>query len=357
MSRLLLFALILLSFHACLDQIELEVDKNLEQSIIINGELRKGTPSVIEVTISRLFNFDLVSFARIQVQSVTLIDEAGQELAVRRIGDALYRHVFEESDSIKIEYGKSYKIRVITFEGETVESAYETLHPIPPIGQLYADIDTRVQLNQREEIEEVSSIQFSIDASVKVPNEERKALLYWKAERTYQVTDSFPIPNLISKTCYVTADIAVDNILLLNGQELTRDTVARFPLSTVALNFELAEGYYYSVYQRNLTAGAFEYQSRIKEMIERGGNMFEPIAGRIPTNFVNIDDPEDSNILGFFSAYAEDTTHLYVSPEFAGISRKLCPPIDPPPFYCPAICCDCLIEPGSSVNKPDFWEF
>ena len=120
---------------------------------------------------------------------------------------------------------------------------------------------------------------------------------------------------------------------------------------------EFAQGYYYTVYQRSLTKGAFEHWEQTKQVIERTGNLFEPPAGRINSNFRNIEAPNDLGVFGYFSAFAQDTLRLYISPEEVGSPQLQCPRVPIQGNPCPvSACCDCLIEPGSKLEKPDFWE-
>jgi hypothetical protein len=209
-------------------------------------------------------------------------------------------------------------------------------------------------MNRKEEIESIPVVNFFVDTEINVPNIDQKALLFWRVERTYQLTDSMEIPGFISKTCYITTNLDFDNIHLLNGRELLQDTVANFELTTARLNYHFAEGYYYTIYQQSLTPGAFEYYGRIKELIERTSNLFDAPVGQIPSNLENINDPNDTNIYGYFTAFNQDTVRMYVSPEAVGNPDKLCP--QDISFFPPRPCCDCLVEEGSSIKKPFFWK-
>jgi hypothetical protein len=353
--RILLITYFSSCLFACVDQIDLAVQGGLEEGIFVQSELIKGTPSVLEVRISNLYNFELASLARVKAKSVKLVSEDGTAIAIPFVREGLHRYVFNEASSpIQPDFGQSFKIEIETDQDIHIESTYETLLPKPSPGILSARVDTNLITSQREEIETVSVVKFFVDTEISIPTADENALLFWMAERTYEVTDSMDVPNFRSKTCYITVNLDFDDIHLLNGRELTQDTIDNFELTTVRLNFEFAEGYYYTVYQRSLTPGAFEYYSRIKETIERTGNLFDPAVGRIPSNLSNIDDASDSNIYGYFTTFAQDTIRLYVDPKTVGNPNKRCPQdirCDPP-----RLCCDCLVEEGSTTTKPYFWE-
>ena len=363
----MLRTLILLAFSAlvlvsCLDEIDLEVPKNTQKGLVIRGELLKGEPSIVRVNISSLFTFDASSLGLVSISSVTLIDEAGNEMPIESRSVRLFEHIFTDADPISIDYFQSYKLRVITAEGARYESAYEELLPLPE-GEVTLKYEPSIieRITDDGVLIQRDAVQFFANTSLDIPNSDKNAQLLWNAERTYQLTDSAEvnIPTVFSKVCYLTVGLDFDNIHVLDGTDLAEGQAVDFPLSKVQLTHEFAEGYYYTVYRKSLNEGAYRYWSQTKQAVERQGQLFEPIIGRVQSNLVNLDNKEDNTIFGYFSAHAQDTIRLYVAPEF-NVSR-LCP-LPPAPFVppCPSpfpICCDCSQQDGSTTVKPDFWEF
>ena len=89
--------------------------------------------------------------------------------------------------------------------------------------------------------------------------------------------------------------------------------------------------------------------------------MFEAPAGRIRSNFQPIDENSKDEVFGYFYATQEDTTRIFVDPSLADFPAMFCPgPPTPQPFGARCLprfpCCDCLLEQGSTLQKPDFWE-
>ncbi len=341
----------LLLFVSCLDKIDLEVPKGLEDSIVIRGELVKGTPSQLKVYLDRVFNFDLKSLLPLNARSVLLIDEEGNQLDVPEFGDGFHQYTFISGDPFDVDFGKKYFLRVATFDGRVFESSLEELMPLPEKATLKSELSSITVIDESDgELEERPVIQFSIDAPVTLNNKEENARLFWTAERTYQVTDNS------ERICYITINLDFDNIHVLDGTLLDSDA-EDFPLSNIPLDYELGEGYYYSVYQKSLTKGAFDYWNQTKQIIERKGNLFEAPAGRVVTNFKNINDEID-NVFGYFTAYAQDTVRVYVGPEEFDTAGNFCPPSVPAPpgGGCPVpVCCDCASVEGSTIFRPSFW--
>ncbi|MEM1325034.1 MAG: DUF4249 family protein [Bacteroidota bacterium] len=354
-TRLLFFITACALLLTCIDQLELKPSANIERGVAIQGELIKGEPSVLKVQVRQLFNFANESRAPIRVNAVYLIDEKGTEMLISDRSTISYNYTFQESDPIQIEFGQSYKIRVELQNGKRIESDFEALIPLPQTNSaLSFRLDTiTLQQEQTRDIVDEEFVQFLINTSVDVPEGITKPKLLWQAERTYQFTDFLELNNFESKTCYATVGLDFDELKLLDTDLLTTDQLIDFPLSQVLLNFEFAEGYYYTVYQKSLTEGAFNYYSRIKELIERDGQIFDPAVGLIPSNLSNTDDPKDTEIYGYFTAYTQDTLRICVRPEEVGNPVRICPPNNP---RCPQPCCDCLVLQGSQLSVPDFWE-
>lgn len=347
---LLMFSLLFVLF-SCLDEVDLEIPAGLEDSIVIRGELVKGEPSTIIVYVSRIFNFDLASRTPFNARSVDLIDEEGNQLNIVSTQDGVHKHTFSPADPIRVEEGKKYKIRVTTFDARTYESGFEEILPLPETGEMKAVSSSVTILNDEGRQEELSGIQFSINTPVNITGKDQNARLLWAPERTFKITDNF------QTVCYVTGTVNINDIFVLDGTVFDSDTVRDIPLSRVLLSSDFFEGYYYTIYQKSVSKGAFDYWNQTKQVIERTGNLFEAPAGRITTNIANTED-EDDNVFGYFMAYAQDTLRLYVPPSQFDTEDRACPPNVPPPpgGGCPVpVCCDCASVAGSQVSRPDFW--
>lgn len=353
-NLLKIFSLLLITLlcTTCLDQLELQPTKGTEEGIVIRGELILGTPSILNVRIEKLYNFDIQSLAPIKAQSVTLRDEQGKRMDIPFRSSTLFQRVFKEGDSIQIKAGASYQIEVLMADDTRILSTYEEL-PVVSAEEvtLSFEVSSTTVQNIREEIRQVQTVQFFASTSINTAGEDSR--YFWTAERTFRITDSLNLEGFRSKTCYVTINLDFDQLHLLDGTALETDEVTDFPLSRVILNYEFAEGYYYTTYRKALSKGAFNYYSRVKENIERDGNLFETPVGQLPSNLMNADNENDTNIYGYFAAYQQDTFRIYAAPREVGEPLKRCPPIN---FPCPDICCDCLFEKGSQLEKPDFWE-
>ena len=178
-------------------------------------------------------------------------------------------------------------------------------------------------------------------------------------KKTHQITDS-PIDFMTQpKTCWVTQNIGVTDVGVVNGNELNGNTISDFTLFKRNVSTEFTEGYYFTVFQQSLSKAAYDYWFQVQQSLNRDGNMFEAPVGKIKSNIKNIND-ENEDVFGFFYATVQDTVRVYVSPEMAGNPTALCPPNVPAPpgGGCPVfVCCDCLSVERSGAAKPNWWMF
>ncbi|MEO0338497.1 MAG: DUF4249 family protein [Bacteroidota bacterium] len=353
-----LLLLLTIGLISCLDPIDLDIPRGFEETLVIQSVLTRGNPSVIDLNVSRLFDFTPESLERVNVRVVELSDDDGNNMEVKRVGIGTYQHVFTGAESISVEVGKSYKVRVSTFDGRVLESTLEPLLDVPEIDSIqFVDARREIAIPDQE-VRFDSVIRFSLNTPLAAPNTDQNVGLLWDVKGVFELTDSPTVFGVSQKTCYITRSLDITNVKVFDGYNTDATEVRDQFLYETPFTFVFAEGFFLEVTQSSLSPGAVSYWDQINELLEREGDMFEAPAGQLTTNLVNINDPEDK-ILGYFYATSTSTERVYVSPEFARNPRKHCPPpadIPAPPGGCALpLCCDCLDEPISTTLRPGYW--
>lgn len=340
-------------FPGCLEKIDVQAPKDLLSAIVIQGHLAKGNPSLLRVEVSALFNFSGASRRLINVREVLLLDESGSSLSIPAVGLGVHAlEIPEDHPSFRIETGKTYRLRVATRDGRTYESAPEPILPVPSARRLTAEVVDKEVLNREGEIVLAQYIRFFIDTPLITAEGGKKARLKWDALKTYRASD------LMDNTCYLTEVADVTNLWLQDGNLIAGEEIEKIPVHEEAIGSRFGEGFYLTVLQQSLSTKAFQYWDEVNQLIERTGSIFEPPAGKLKSNFININDPEEE-AFGFFYATTQDTVRLYISPEFAGNPPSVCPPAGN--LYSQSgdciypVCCDCRDVPNGTESKPDFW--
>lgn len=356
--KLALAAGILVTGASCLDQINLPAPAGTVDALVIQGRLLYGEPSVVRVQVNRLFDFTAGTTLPVNVSLVEIEDDAGVVLRVPEVGLGVYSITLPNgTPQMDVAFGKSYRLRVISRDGREYLTNFEPLHAVPEPESIELDTIQIDIVNAIGEFDKEDRFRFSINTPITEPGTGEKSYLKWDVERTYKITDTPILPTTPEKVCYITENVVGTQLKVINGSDFNSDAISVFPLVESAITFVYSEGLYLTVYQQSLSATAFEYWDQITQLVERSGNMFESPAGKIVSNFTNVDDPADE-VYGYFYASAQDTVRLYVDPEVLAL-----PPACPPPGgliaedgSCAApICCNCLSVPGSSTTKPYFW--
>lgn len=351
--------LLIFLFNSCIDRIEFSEPDALRNAISIQGKLTKGNPSQIRVQISNTFDFENAQ-RFITAKSVELINQTGDILDLETKLQGIYElEIPENHPTFKIDYGKAYKIKVQLITGELIESAFDTLYPVPDITALNVEKFTQESFNSEGVIENIDLLRFSVSSSLFPNGSSRKTSFLWELESVYKQSDtaggtcrdgSCINTSGSSQTCFLQIN-PVRNYRTLNANELSGDAIENFLLlQETQENSLFAEGYYLTVFQQSVSDLAFDYWSKVGFVVNRTGSQFQPPAGRVPTNFT-YDSNDDLEVLGFFFATESTFKRIFISPAFANNPRTICPP----PMGNNPLCCNCLCQPNSTLIQPDWW--
>ena len=357
-TTLLIIAVLLLP--SCLDQIDLGVKKGFDETIVIDGKLTIGAPSKVIVVVSRLFDFLPSSRTNIRVSEIFIRDEDGNELPLQLTSFETYGlDIPADHPFFKVEYDHSYQIDVTTVTGKRYVSDFETVLPVPKM-ELVRPVESTVLVEDPEfGYRERDFIEFYLNTPLINARDATKTSLRWEFECTYAVTDNVlpgqpPCTPPIYKQCYITEITGLGDQQLWDANISILERLDDFLVYDEAIGHRYAEGYVLHIYQESLTLSALEYWNQVKSISFRTGDMFEAAPGKVKSNFKNVADPEDDRITGFFYATERDTLSHYISPASLGYPDTLCFPL-PDSVIKPHICLDCLVEPGSTVDKPSYW--
>ena len=348
------------SLTGCLEQIDLEIPKGFEETIVIQGQLVRGeNDAVVDIVVTRLFDFTPESLVeRVNVKAVNIVDDQGQSLPLEVVETGVYRLVLNDQTPIRVEEGKAFQINVSTFDGRTFESTFETVPAVVRPLKIASRVTEKSFVENETEEKVDSFIEFSLSTNLLAEGTTEPSFLHWKIFRSYEITDSPLLSIDPVKTCYVTETADITDVKLFDGNSVPNAILDDYTVYESKVDHRLSQGYYIQVIQESISNGAFNYLDQVRQSIDRDGSIFQSPAGKLSTNFVNVEDPADE-VFGYFYATSQDTIRLFIDPATAGSPSRLCPPNVPPPpgGGCPIlVCCDCLSVENSSTQKPSFWE-
>lgn len=355
----LLAVLLLGMVSGCLDTIDIETPASNDESLVIQGKLVVADPSVVEVKISRLFNFTAEGKRPVNAQSVVLFDENNNTINLEDRGLGNYALTIPANDpDFQVSLDKAYGIQIKTFDGRTFESAMEKASAVPKIDEVSFRIIQRDLINAAGTTNKVDFLQYSVSTPLSTSEATENVRLGWEFMHTFKVNDTPIDRNVDQKVCYVTENLNVTDIAVIDAAALTADRLENYSLYETMTSRVYGEGLYFTLIQESLSENAYEYFSQVAENTGRTGNMFESPPGKVVTNLRNLND-ENDEAFGFFYVTQQDTIRQYVDPALVGSPASYCPPpqglLRENGSCADALCCDCLSVPNSTVLRPSYW--
>ena len=329
----------------CLDDIDLKVPPEQQETIIVQGRLiKKQDHAHIEVQVTNLFDFTPESRRTIVLRSAEIFEKNGGKRSLEKTTLNTYTTRVELNDpTFPIEYGNEYWIRVETLEDQVFTSIPDMLFRVPKTDTIRFEYlpkeDNPFQIN--------NNVKFFASGNILDNVDDKKSRIRFFKRKTFRVTDC------LKQLCYVDNFTNLDNIVTLDGNTFPDYKYKDLEVFKDFVSFEYAQGNYFSLFAESLSDQAYQYWNESSSLFLRTGNMFEEPVGTHFTNIRNEDQEAMDNVFGFFYATQIDTFRLYVDSSLVGTPLLACPPLRKAPECLP--CCNCLGMTGSSLEKPDFW--
>ena len=341
-------------FTSCLDPIDLEVDKGFRETVAISGKLTKGDPSRVTARVARLFDFLPDSRRIIFAQEVLIRDEYSHALPLKVSAQETYSlQIPADHPEFRVDYFEKYQLEVLLSDGRRYLSEFEQLLPVPRIDSIRPRVITKLIVDRVQDYRPALFLAFDLDSPIAVNAQTGNSKLRWDFEGTFEISSLMQVNKDSLQTCYITQKVDLFRPQSFDGTTIAADRMDGFLLNEEIANWRFAQGYVLHTYQESLTNTAFSYWENVQSSVLRSGDMFEPAAGNLQTNFSNPADPAD-NVTGFFYATEIDTFRVYIDPAFVSFPDSLC---HPPPAFPPCVCIDCLVEPRSTGVRPSFFPF
>lgn len=378
-TRLFSYALVMLT-TACVDRLSYDIDKGVNLGITIDGNI-SDQPGPYEVRIYNIFDIESKESRKlpVTVRSVIISDDKGNAETLNAIDEGVYQ---TSPTGIQGVLGGVYKVSVELFDGRIYESLPDTiLLPSGMVDSLY--------LSFNKTYNEVGAPQYSFDVLFDASYDEKiDNHVLWKFRGTFQAEthpewypggECFWLPEIgrcnFVPPCSGYRNVGSDrepvfkkkydctcctcwyNLLnpspiLSDDQLATGGHVTKVKAQTVPLNqWTLEHKIRLEVSQLSLTRTTFRFWKAIRDQQKANGNLFQPISGKIPSNFIQLSGPSIP-IQGLFYATSITVKEKYVEryhlpPDFIWVVS-----LDTPIFKD-----DCRkLFPNSTALKPAFWK-
>ena len=336
---------------SCIDRIPLETEGTVDL-LVIEGSINNG-PGPYTVTIKRSGDFseDQLAIQKpIAGAQVRIVAETGEFSPMTEIDPGIY----QTSDlSFRGEPGNTYYVEATLDEGRTYRSIPEKLQPVPRIDGIFFDTFQEDRLNSNNVIIERDFIRFLVNTSI--PDDTENRYFKWNFSGEYVFTEVPDPENPLDpvRQCYLTDIIDLNKIVIFNGLEAEANNLTE-EIFVTELDNKFRTTYCFHLYQQSLTREAYEFWEEVGTLVNRTGSLFEVPPGRIRGNIVNVNEP-DEEVLGYFYVTSIDSLRFFFQrrnvPDI--IIPNPCRDAEPESF---PECFDCQLFPGSTLERPPYWE-
>ncbi|MDP4845468.1 MAG: DUF4249 domain-containing protein [Salibacteraceae bacterium] len=315
MSNKWLMIFLLLWINSCIEPFVLEND-SYDKLLVVDGNVHNG-PGPYIIKLSTSASIDRISFLPLHGCLVEIMDNEGNSFVLTETKTGQY-----ETDSIALqgEVGKSYQLKILTPEGKTYQSSFETIKEPIAIDSVYAEY------NEQTEFDTPFlryGYQFYVDAAT--PQSDTNFVI-WQLTSTYKFHADYrifffydgavkPFPNIDSLYyCYKTDRIP--EIFTFNSKTLTSNEIKR-----KKLHFEdtrtkaLTMNYSLLVNQMVVNEGAHDYWKSLSEINQSQGAVFAQQPYQVRGNIVCTSDTSE-NVLGYFMAAGLSQKRIFVTWEY-----------------------------------------
>ncbi|MEI6683014.1 MAG: DUF4249 domain-containing protein [Bacteroidota bacterium] len=378
-NSIFIFSILLL--FACIKSYDPVINSNAQKKYVVSGRITNTQGwQIIKVTLSSPVGApDSVPVKGCQV---TIVSGEGYVFPTLAYSNGEYWAWMSQNILVP---GTSYQVKVITPEGDLLQSGFEMMPKGPALDSVYYHIK-----EVPTSIPGVTSVgmQFYVDL---VAVGDYSQYYKWEVTETWEYHAAHSVeyyydgtfhqvkpPDSTNKICWFTGP--VKNIFTVSTKSLSQNIYKQFPLHTVdGHTSRMGIGYSILVRQLALSEKAYNYWEQMRINSNDQGGLYEQQPLAIKGNIINVTHPE-KEVLGYFYAVSE-TTRRYFYKNIPGL------PLDFPDgcgeselgrfgwkeffkyeypiyYYFPPVglrildvnCVDCR-KAGGVTHKPDFWPY
>jgi len=335
--------------NSCIDEISLDID-NDTRFIIVDG-LVTDVAGLYSVRVNNspqigVGNDNILD--PIEGCQVNLLDDMGR--AINFIESTEERGTYERN-LVGLDVDRIYHIEVVLPDGDVIVSEPQ---PLPsafiPIESIEWDV---IDVEFINESGNVATRPF-VEIYANSPPIETDGFVRWRVTGEYDIVErAFGLLN--PRHCYVKQSIDLNDIVVANTSEFDRGGIAREPVINLPMDSRFNIQYLFNVSQFSLNEAEYNYWSRIEELVNVDGTLFDPPPGVLKGNLINTTDPTQQ-VQGYFSvarlSFVRRFVNIFDRGFFVDTDCESRPNANNP-----AKCVDCTTLPNSSLEVPPYWIF
>ncbi len=343
------FTMLIALFLSCSEVIDLDSEGS-DAFLVVDGRITDGAfGNEVRLAITSTINANQSPVSR---ANITLLED----------GTAIANYIEYETGAYRLDYpndsarvGRTYELLIELVDGRRYRSVPEVMPEHGVEDELRFEVGiVPVIVNETGLTQDKRLV--SLYNRSRLLNPASETYLRWDIFETYILAERqrmvppftpFPVP------CYITNDITGQQVRLFDGAELRVENIPEELITTVEVGSLFASGYFFNVVSSTLNRTAHEYYSRVDEIGNIDGTIFDTPPGPIPGNIINIDNPLE-RVLGYFQVANTDTTRIKVMVDDIPFPVPVaCPDFNR--FNEPHYCTNCLLFENSTTTQPFYW--
>lgn len=345
----------MLSMPACIKEINFEVEKIGGQLVVDGLFTNENTTQMIHLGRAAFQNSIPLP---VQGAQVSIVNGLGKEAFYTESDDRPGTYLLPY-DSMAAEIGQSYQLRIALPNGTLYESDPE-LMPAQPgeLSKVYYELGRRQILKEGSNLTEELIINLLADVDLSQAPAE-PYFIRWDVEEVYKLSPTdFPDPfGFLPPPCYIYVFTSGDDLHLFDGRMKRPAPLNRLPLGFQRIDQTFVEKHWFSVYQRSLSVGAYNYFKKIDQLLANTGTIFDTPPAPVPGNIHRVERSEEE-VLGYFTVASSQVKRFPIFPyELPVELENTCrySPFKPSPDDYPRACLRCETVRNSTFVRPDFF--
>jgi Domain of unknown function (DUF4249) len=334
-----------LAISSCIDQIEIDTPAE-EPRVVVDGTFTDQWEEQI-IRLSYSNEVDKQTFTAITGAQVFVEDQDGFRISFADQNDGSY------STENRATPGRQYRLVATLPDGTTLTSNLQAVPNSFPIDDVITNDSFVTVPNEFGYPVKITSAEFYAKGAV--PFVSKDFYLRFRYNTVYQVTEIICNPlQTVTPICYIYNDSRPTDVNLLEIKQSDSPKEYTSFVYRRRVGTEFGEVFALDLSLYNYNPSEYAYWKQMKGIFEQQGNVTDVIPARLSGNITASDGSE---VFGQFavvgkSGYIEivraSDFDLYVALPVCGL-----PGIRPWPL--PEACCNCLVLPFSSLEKPDYW--
>lgn len=302
-AKLLLILSAVFTLYRCIDPYT-PVLKGYESVLVVEGLITDENASYI-IKLSRTLLEQTDTPAVVSDATVYITDEESNTVDLKNIGEGKYK-----TDSLEFRgvVGKTYTLHILTNDGSLYESEPYTMLSVPEIDNIYFEKDQELVNNGTESSQ---GIWIYMDTK----GSDNTKYYRWDFEEAWKF--KVPVPkkfDYLNDTTILPVDIVKaycykyqksKEILIYSAFEALSENVRKQPVLFIdpTKSDRLQLQYSINIKQYSVSKKEYEFWYNMKQINEKGGNIFSLQPFPVVSNVHNVNNPNEQ-VLGYFQVSA-----------------------------------------------------